>query len=179
MRHYEPAGVLIGLLPRRIIAEIRCGLPQVDNAQHSHRPPRRLVRQRQGAEEVAEVVGERVQLEPDGVGGKGVAGQPGPPGRRLALLDPLLRRAAVVVDGIRRLPPPYVVTPSGALLTFGTRRIPREWRFAAIPPGLIPASVCPDPCRCGLPVVGRSPRCRLRLMPDGSGHRLGGIICLV
>jgi hypothetical protein len=32
MRHYEPAGVLIGLLPRRIIAEIRCGLPQVDNA---------------------------------------------------------------------------------------------------------------------------------------------------
>jgi hypothetical protein len=32
LRHYEPAGVLIGLLPRRIIAEIRCGLPQVDNA---------------------------------------------------------------------------------------------------------------------------------------------------
>jgi hypothetical protein len=41
--------------------------------------------------------------------------------------------------------------------------------------GVIPASVCPDPCRCGLPVVGRSPRCRLRLMPDGSGHRLGGM----
>ena len=32
MRHYEPASVLIGLLPRRTIAEIRCGLPQVDNA---------------------------------------------------------------------------------------------------------------------------------------------------
>jgi transposase len=35
MRHYEPVGVLIGRLPRRIIAEIRCGLPQVDNAHTS------------------------------------------------------------------------------------------------------------------------------------------------
>jgi hypothetical protein len=48
-------------------------------------PVRDLGRQSQGAQEVAEVVGERVELEPDGVGAERVARQPRPADGVLAL----------------------------------------------------------------------------------------------
>ncbi len=51
------------------------------------------------AQEVAEIVGERVKLETDGIGGERPARQPRPPDRALALFYPLLRRAALIVEG--------------------------------------------------------------------------------
>jgi hypothetical protein len=56
------------------------------------------------------------------------------------------------------------VTSAAGMMPSGTDRSP-----------IIPASVSPDPCRCGLQAVGHPSRCRLRLMPDRSGCRLGGI----
>ena len=52
---------------------------------------------REGSEEIAEIVGERVKLETDGVGGERAARQPRPPDRALALFDPLFARAALIV----------------------------------------------------------------------------------
>src|SRR6516164_9399219 len=40
-----------------------------------------------------------MELKTNGVGGEGTARQPGPFDRALALFDPLLRRAALVVEG--------------------------------------------------------------------------------
>jgi len=42
-------------------------------AQRGERPLRRLSGQRQGAQEVGEIVSQRVQLQPHGVGGEAVA----------------------------------------------------------------------------------------------------------
>ena len=67
-------------------------------AQRGHRPLLDFVGQRQSAQEVAEIVGQRVQLQPNGIGGEAAAGQPGPGDGVLALLDVLLRRAALVVE---------------------------------------------------------------------------------
>ena len=67
-------------------------------AQAGQRPRLRRLRHRQRAHEVAEVVGERMELEADGVGGEGATGQPGPFDRAFAFLDPLLRRATLVVE---------------------------------------------------------------------------------
>ena len=50
------------------------------------------------AQEVGEIVGERVQLKPHGVVPEGMAGQPRPAERVLALFDPLLRRPAAVAE---------------------------------------------------------------------------------
>jgi hypothetical protein len=49
--------------------------------------------------EIAEVVGERMKLEADGIGDEGAARQSRPFDRALAFFDPLLRRAALVVEG--------------------------------------------------------------------------------
>ena len=54
--------------------------------------------QGQGAEEVGEVVGQGMQLQPHRVGGEAAAGQAGPDDRVLAFLDVLLRRAALIVE---------------------------------------------------------------------------------
>jgi len=54
---------------------------------------------RQRPHEVAEIVRERVKLKPHGVGGKRATRQPRPLDRCLALLDPLLRSAALIVEG--------------------------------------------------------------------------------
>ena len=62
------------------------------------RPLLDLLRQRQRAQEVGEVVGKGVELEPHGVVAEGVAGQPRPAQRVLALADPLLGGAAAVVE---------------------------------------------------------------------------------
>ena len=45
-------------------------------------------RRRQRAQEIPKIVGERMKLEADGVGGQGTARQPGPFDRALALFDP-------------------------------------------------------------------------------------------
>ena len=50
-------------------------------------------------QKIAEVVGERLKLEPNGIGGERSARQPRPLDRPLAFLDPLLARAALVVEG--------------------------------------------------------------------------------
>lgn len=68
-------------------------------AQRRHRPVADRLRRRQRAHEVAGIVGERVKLEANRVGGEGAAGKPRPFDRALALLDPLLARAALVVEG--------------------------------------------------------------------------------
>ena len=62
------------------------------------RPLLDLLRQGQRAQEVGEVVGKGVELEPHGVVAEGVAGQPRPAQRILALADPLLGGAAAVVE---------------------------------------------------------------------------------
>jgi len=51
------------------------------------------------AQEVAEIVGERVKLKADGVGGERAAREPSPSDRSLGLLDPLLAGPALVVEG--------------------------------------------------------------------------------
>src|SRR6516162_61778 len=56
------------------------------------------LRRRQRAQEIAEVVGERMKLEPHRVGGKRSARQSRPLDRAFALLDPLLARPALVVE---------------------------------------------------------------------------------
>src|SRR5215467_2928151 len=54
---------------------------------------------RQRAQEIAEIVGERMKLEPNGIGGECPARQPRPLDRAFAFLDPLLARPALVVEG--------------------------------------------------------------------------------
>ena len=54
---------------------------------------------RQGAQEVAEIVGQGVKLEADGIGGEGPTGKSRPFDRSLAFFDPLLAGAALVVEG--------------------------------------------------------------------------------
>jgi hypothetical protein len=53
---------------------------------------------RQRPQEIAEIVGERMKLKPHGVGRERQAQQPRPFDRALAFLDPLLARAALVVE---------------------------------------------------------------------------------
>jgi hypothetical protein len=54
---------------------------------------------RQHPQEITEIVGERMKLEADGVGRERPARQPRPLDRAIAFLDPLLCRAALVVEG--------------------------------------------------------------------------------
>jgi len=68
-------------------------------AQAGQRPRRRRLGQCQRPHEIPKVIREHMELEADGIGGEGAAGQPGPFDRTLALLDPLFRRAALVVEG--------------------------------------------------------------------------------
>jgi hypothetical protein len=67
-------------------------------AQRRQRPLGHLIRQRQRAQEVGQVVGQRKQLQAHRVVPEGAAGQPGPAQGQLALPDPLLRCAAPVVE---------------------------------------------------------------------------------
>src|SRR5262247_2707818 len=66
--------------------------------QTRQRPVLDRLRRRQRAQEIAEVVGERMKLEPHRVGGDRSARQSRPLDRAFALLDPLLARAALVVE---------------------------------------------------------------------------------
>ena len=66
--------------------------------------------QRERAQEVAQVVGERVQLKTHLVIAEAVAGKPCPVDGVLALLDVLLRRAAPIVEaGIPQMEPSQTV----------------------------------------------------------------------
>src|SRR5262249_41958862 len=56
------------------------------------------LQRRQRAQEIAEVVGERMKLEPHRIGGERSARQSRPLHRAFALLDPLLARPALVVE---------------------------------------------------------------------------------
>ena len=78
--------------------DLRADLDQL-LLQAGQRPVLDRLGRRQRAQEVAEIVGERMKLKPHGVGGERPARQPRPPDRALALFDPLLRRAALIVEG--------------------------------------------------------------------------------
>ncbi len=67
------------------------------------RPVLDLLRQSQRAQEVADIVGERVELQANRVVAKTVAGQARPVDRVLAFLDPLLGCAPAIVE--LRYPP--------------------------------------------------------------------------
>ncbi len=58
-----------------------------------------LLRQRQRAQEVAEVISEHMELKPNRIVAEAVARKPGSVDRVFAFLDPLLRRAALIVEG--------------------------------------------------------------------------------
>src|SRR5215471_21820240 len=66
--------------------------------QGRQRPVLDRLRRRQRAQEIAEVVGERMKLEPHRVGGERSARQSRPLDRAFALLDPLLARPPLVVE---------------------------------------------------------------------------------
>ncbi len=53
---------------------------------------------RQRAQEIAEIVGQRMKLKADGVRGERATGKPGPADRALALLSPLFARAAPIAE---------------------------------------------------------------------------------
>ena len=74
--------------------------------QAGQRPRRRRFGHRQCAHEVTEIVGQCMELEAHRVGDEGPARQPRPLDRTLALLDPLLRCAALVVEGDNALGAP-------------------------------------------------------------------------
>src|SRR5262245_52013876 len=67
--------------------------------QACQRPVLDRLGRRQRAQEIAEVVGERMKLEPNGIGGERPARHPRPLDRPLAFLDPLLARPALVAEG--------------------------------------------------------------------------------
>lgn len=67
-------------------------------AQRGQRPSPDLVGSRERAQEVREVVSQRMKLEPDNVCREAHARQPRPLQRVLALFDVLLGRAALVVE---------------------------------------------------------------------------------
>src|SRR3954464_14493229 len=68
-------------------------------AKRGQRPALDLIGQGEGAEEVGQVVRQRMKLEPDRVGLHGAARQACPLRGILALSDPLLRCAALIVEG--------------------------------------------------------------------------------
>ena len=92
-------------------------------AQAGQRPGFSRLEHRQRSHEVAEVVGQRMKLEADGVGGEGAALQPGPFDCPLAFFDPLLCRAALVVEGDDALG-----RPCQALVTQGLQFLARRLR---------------------------------------------------
>ncbi len=61
------------------------------------RPVLDLLRQRQGAQEVAEIVCQRMELQANRIVAEAVAGKPCPVDRVLAFLDPLLGCAPSIV----------------------------------------------------------------------------------
>ena len=77
--------------------ELRAGLDQL-LLEVGQRPVLDRFRRCQCSQEVAKIVGERMKLKPNGVGRERPARQPRPADRTLAFLDPLLGRAALIVE---------------------------------------------------------------------------------
>src|SRR5271165_3863045 len=98
-------------------------------AQAGQRPRLRRLRHRQRPHEIAEIVGQRVELEADGVGGEGSARQAGPLDRALALFDPLLCGAAVVIEGDEALHRPRQVGDDKADARIKLTRMPLDPRL--------------------------------------------------
>ena len=69
--------------------------------QARQRPILDRFRRCQGAQKIAEIVGERMKLEPNDIGSERPARQPRPLDRALAFLNPLFACAALVVEAER------------------------------------------------------------------------------
>jgi len=98
---HEPRHGDLGHLKRNVAAvadDLRTDFDQL-LAQAGQRPRLRRVRHRQRAHEVAEVVGQHMEPQADGIGSEGTARQPSPLDRTLSLFDSLLCCAAPVVEG--------------------------------------------------------------------------------
>jgi len=90
----------LGYLEGNIAAvahHVRADLDQLFR-QACQRPVLDRLGRRQCAQEIAEVVSERMKLERNGIGGERSARQPRPLDRPLAFLDPLLARPALVAE---------------------------------------------------------------------------------
>jgi len=98
---HEPRHGDLVHLERHVTAmadDLRADLDQL-LAQAGQRPRFGRLRHRQRPHEISHIIGEDVKLEVDGIGGEGAARQPRPLYRALPLFDPLLSRAALVVEG--------------------------------------------------------------------------------
>jgi hypothetical protein len=98
-----------------------------------------LLRQRQRAQKVGEIVGERVQLEAYSVVPEGMAGEPRPAERVLALFDPLLSRPTAVIE-LDHSP-------------VGSTKVGHDEADAAIKPTLVPLGLGDHPTGSG-PALG-------------------------
>lgn len=63
------------------------------------RPVFDFLRQGQGTHEIGQIARQSIKLEPDLVVAEPAARQPGPPVGVLAFLDPLFRRAPLIIEG--------------------------------------------------------------------------------
>jgi hypothetical protein len=97
-------------------------------AQTGQRPLLDPLGHRQGSHEVAKVVGESMELKAGGVCGEGAARQPRPFDRALTFLDPLLRRSALVVEGVDGLGWTHQVGDDEADLRIKLACIPLDFR---------------------------------------------------
>ncbi len=122
-----------------------------------------LLRQRQGAREVAKIIGERMELEPDGVVAKLAPRQPCPFDRVLAFLDPLLRRASSIVELRHPLGRSRQIGDDDADTRIEFARMPLDlgYHSAALTPGrrLVAEAGMKDP-----DMVRRSPNGPVNLM---------------
>src|SRR6266446_7859133 len=107
VRHVESDSPPSGNRPRVTISGTRYNIAAVAHhlradldqlfLQTRQRPILDRLRRRQRTQEIAEVVGERMKLEPHRIGGERSARQSRPLDRAFALLDLLLARPALVV----------------------------------------------------------------------------------
>ena len=96
------------------------------------------LRYRQGPHEISKVIGQHTELETHGVGGEGPTSQPGPFDRALALFNPLLSRAALVVEGDDSLGPPRQVAHDEADARVKLAPMPSDLGHDAARLGLAP-----------------------------------------
>src|SRR6476620_8206317 len=116
--------------------DLRTDLDQL-LAQAGQRPRLRRFGHRQRPHEIAQVVGEGMELKPHGVGGEGAARQACPFDRALSFLDPLLRRAALIVKGDDALRRSRQIGDDEADTRVKLIGVPLDLRYD--PPGFVPA----------------------------------------
>src|SRR5580704_5823060 len=118
------------------------------------------LRRHQRAQKITEIVGQRMKLKPDRIGGERTARQSCPSDRALALLDPLFARPALVIEGDHTL---------GGSRHVGDDESNARIKFAQMPFDLgdDAAGFCPTPSligevRIGAPHFVRRPSNRAR-----------------